>query len=81
MRFPDKIIWLQKEYFKPAYRWLHAREKTVAGSAAQLKLNGQWYIIILLRLPFDSFPCPNSLCLLSDIITDIIVNDLVSYEN
>ena len=40
-------------------------------------MNGKFYILVSLRLPFGGSPCPLDFCLISDIITDTI-NDLLA---
>ena len=51
--------------------------KSALRSDTQIKINGIWYIILSLRLPFGGSSCPADFCLMSDIITDTI-NDLLA---
>ena len=76
-KYPNKIIWLRKEDFKSAYRRLHLSAETAIKSAVRVKLNGSFYILVSLRLPFGGAPCPSDFCLVSDVITDTI-NDLLA---
>ena len=70
----DKISWLQKEDFEYAYRWVYTNSRTETKSAVRLKIKGEWFILVSLRLPFGGSPCPPDLCLASDIITDTTKN-------
>ena len=76
-KYPNTIIWLRKEDFKSAYRRLHLNAKTALKSAVRVKLQGLYYILVSLRLPFGGSPCPSDFCLVSDVITDTI-NDLLA---
>ena len=59
---------------------MHLNAKTAFNSAIRIKVKGKWYIFISARLPFGGLPCPNYFCLLSDIITDTII-DLLACED
>ena len=58
---------------------MHINAKTALKSAVRIKIDGVWYLLISLRMPFGGSPCPNHFCLISDIICDTI-NDLLSCE-
>ena len=74
--FPSKKIWLQKEDLKSAYRRFHLAGLSCFLSAVRVKLDGEWFLLISLQLPFGGSSCPADFCLVSDIITDTI-NDLL----
>ena len=76
-KYPKKKIWLRKEDFKSAYRRLHLSATTALQASVRVKLEGKYYILTSLRLPFGGSPCPSDFCLVSDIITDTI-NDLLA---
>ena len=76
-KYPKKKIWLRKEDFKSAYRRMHLNADTALQASVRVKLNGKYYILVSLRLPFGGSPCPSDFCLISDIITDTI-NDLLA---
>ena len=76
-KYPGKRIWLRKEDFKSAYRRMHLNAQTALQASVRVKLNGKYYILVSLRLPFGGSPCPSDFCLVSDIITDTI-NDLLA---
>ena len=77
LKYPKQKIWLRKEDFKSAYRRMHLNERTALQTSVRVKLNGKFYILVSLRLPFGGSPCPSDFCLISDIITDTI-NDLLA---
>ena len=79
-KYPNKKIFIRKEDLKSAYRRLHLNAKAAKRAAIRVKLNGTWYVIISLRLPFGGASCPADFCLFSDIIADS-VNDLLACEN
>ena len=79
-RFPSKKIWIRKEDFKSAYRRTNLNGKACFQSAVRVKIKGNWFILISLRLPFGGSPCPNHFCLVSDMITDAI-NDLLNCKS
>ena len=63
----QKIIRLRKRDFKSAYKRHHLRAKTAVKSAVRVKLDGRYYILVSLRLPFGGSPCPSYFYLVSDI--------------
>ena len=75
----NKIIWVRKEDFKSAFCRTHLNGQSTVKSAVRIKIDGIWYLLISLRMPFGGSPCPNHFCLISDIICDTI-NDLLSCE-
>ena len=75
-KYPDRRIWIRKEDFKSAFRRLHLNAITAFRSAARVKLQGIWYIIISLRMPFGGSPCPSEFAVVADLVTDTI-NDLL----
>ena len=78
-QFPKKIIWVRKEDFKSAFCRTHLNGQSTVKSAVRIKIDGIWYLLISLRMPFGGSPCPNHFCLISDIICDTI-NDLLNCE-
>ena len=76
-KYPAKKIWLRKEDFKSAYRRMHLNATTALQASVRVKMNGKFYILVSLRLPFGGSPCPSDFCLVSDVITDTI-NDLLA---
>ena len=79
-KYPNKVILIRKEDLKSAYRRMHLSADSAKRAAIRVKLNGVWYVIISLRLPFGGSSCPADFCLLSDIIADS-VNDLLSCDS
>jgi len=79
-KYPGKRIWIRKEDVKSAFRRLHLNARTAFRSAVRVNLDGKWYIIISLRMPFGGAPCPSEFALAADLIADTI-NDLLSDKN
>ena len=70
--YTDKIVWIQKEDTKSAYRRLHMNADTAILAGVQLQINGKDYVLLSLRLPFSGSTCPLEFCLFSDMIIDSI---------
>ena len=77
---PKKKIWLRKDDTKSAYRRMHLNERIVFKTGVQIQTKDAKYLLLSLRLPFGGSPCPSEFCLLSDVITDVINDLLVSDE-
>ncbi len=75
-KYPNRKIWLRKEDFKSAFRRLHLNAKTALRSAVRVKIGGEWYIVVSLRMPFGGSPCPSEFAVVADLVTDTI-NDLL----
>ena len=75
-KYPDRKIFIRKEDLKSAYRRMHLESKSALRSAVRVKMNGVWYVLISLRLPFGGSSCPPDFCLMSDVICDV-TNDLL----
>ena len=60
---------------------MHLRATSAKRTAIKVKLNGKWYIVLCLRLPFGGSSCPANFCLLSDIIIADIVNNLMACKS
>ncbi len=76
-KIPNKRIWIRKEDVKSAFRQLHLNARTAFRSMVRVNIDGEWYIIIFLRMPFGGAPCPSEFALAADLIADTI-NDLLS---
>ena len=79
-KYPSRKIFIRKEDLKSAYRRMHLEAKSAVRSAVRVKINGEWYVLISLRLPFGGSSCPPDFCLMSDIVCDV-TNDLLQCEN
>ena len=79
-KYPTTKIWIRKEDIKSAFRRLHLNAATAFRSAVRVNLEGTWYIIISLRMPFGGAPCPSEFALAADLIADTI-NDLLADNN
>ena len=79
-KHPKTRIWIRKEDIKSAFRRLHLNATTAFRSAVRVMLDGHWYIIISLRMPFGGAPCPSEFALAADLIADTI-NDLLADKN
>ena len=79
-KHPQTRIWIRKEDIKSAFRRLHLNATTAFRSAVRVNLDGCWYIIISLRMPFGEAPCPSEFALAADLIADTI-NDLLADKN
>ena len=79
-KYPKIRIWIQKEDIKSAFRRLHLNAATAFQSAVRVNIDGHWYIIISLRMPFGGAPCPSEFALAADLIADTI-NDLLDDKN
>ena len=75
--YPKTTVWIRKEDAKSAYRRVHLSDGMAFKTAVQLTIANVNYILLSLRLPFGGSPCPPELCLISDVMTDII-NDLLA---
>ncbi len=75
-KYPKTRIWIRKEDIKSAFRRLHLNAHTAFQSAVRVNIDGHWYIIISLRMPFGGAPCPSEFVLAADLIADTI-NDLL----
>ena len=75
-KYPTTRIWIRKEDIKSAFRRLHLNAATAFQSAVRVNIDGNWYIIISLRMPFGGAPCPSEFALAADLIADTI-NDLL----
>ena len=51
--------------------------KTAFRSAVRVNLDGNWYILISLRMPFGGAPCPSEFAVAADLMADTI-NDLLA---
>ena len=79
-KFKNTRIWIRKEDIKSAFRRLHLNAITAFRSAVRVYIDGNWYIIISLRMPFGGAPCPSEFALATDLIADTI-NDLLADTN
>ena len=73
-KYPDGKIFIMKEDLKSAYRRMHLEAKSAVRSAVRVEINGEWNVLISLRLPFRGSSCPPDFCLMSDIICDVTNN-------
>ena len=76
-KYPDSRIWIRKEDIKSAFRRLHMNARTAFRSAVRVNLDGNWYILISLRMPFGGAPCPSEFAVAADLMADTI-NDLLA---
>ena len=58
---------------------MHIKVTSASRSDIKIIIDGINYVLLLLRLPFVGLPCPSYLCVLVDIMSDMI-NDLL-YNN
>ena len=79
-KHPNTRIWIRKEDIKLAFRRLHLNAQTAFRSTVRVKIDGNWYILISLRIPFGGAACPPEFVLAAELIGDTI-NDLLSDKN
>jgi hypothetical protein len=69
--YPNLPIVLQKTDFKSAYRRQQLSAKTASQCLSSVKINGEQFVLLNMRLSFGGSACPSEWCLISESITDL----------